>query len=278
MHVWRKRPLILCLNLLVYGLLVAMMGSCAQFSHLKSLDRASLDSKATLLFLQYEIQGHQGGAHTLYLRDSAGDLVELSVAASQDPRQGVVFEIAGGRSYQLEAIDLGQGSYLLSKLTKAFLVREKKHNYLGAMRFELRDGDMIFSFQSPMESTEAIARLEKQWGLQAKQLVNPYTGKNFALAKTPSRVELKHGRVEGSFKDYIEAINPCYIEEWKKNPVVLGQLDFMVAESNGVLRVAHLNSQHTASEDFEQCVWNKVADTRISDRSFQIKLPGILYF
>ncbi|MEC9283916.1 MAG: hypothetical protein VX642_14475 [Bdellovibrionota bacterium] len=278
-YVIKNKPIVFALNLLVYSMLVVMMGSCAHFSSLNEVNRSDYNQKEnTYIAMQYDLVNLPKGEHKLYLRDSAGDLVELVVEDDKNPRDGVLFELAGNRTYQVEAISFGKRNFLLNKLTQKFFVKRDRTSYIGAMRFELKNDEVIFSYQSPVQLQESLKKMSDSWKLSLKELLNPYTGKTLKSALAPTRVELKYGRVKASFKNYIEAINPCYVKEWKTNPLVLGKLDFMVVEANGVLRVSNVGSEHSASEAFEQCVWNSVANTKITDRDFQIKLPGILYF
>ena len=275
-----RKPWLLMLNVFIYGVLLAMMGSCAHFSKVSPLvnfDKIK-DSKMAFVVLQYDFIGLEKQEHSLFFRDSAGDLLEVDVPKNTDHEKAYVAELAGNRTYQLEAIQLGQESFLLKDLTQSFHLQKGKLNYLGAMNFELKDKDLIYSVVSPMKSLKKLKSLEAHLNIDVADLVNPYTGKNMRTAKSPTRVKLQEGRITNSFKNFVQVINPCYVEEWKTNPIILGQLDFQVTASNGVLRVKNLNSKHSASENFENCVWKRVSDTKIVDQNFRIKLPGVLYF
>lgn len=275
-----KRPWLILLNLLTYTSLLAIMGSCAHYStvdpisNLKDIDY----DRSSYVVLQYQLVNLPNKDHKLYFRDTAGDLIELDVEKSIDHQKGFIAEFAKNRGYQLEAIGFGKRNFLLKDLTQEFHLKAGTINYLGAMKFELKNGDLVYSVLPPMAAVKALKTLEQHLDLTVSKLINPYTGKNLRSAKSPSRVRLRKGKVRNSFANYIETINPCYVKEWKKNPIILGQLNFQVSESNGILRVKNAKSNHSASDQFEQCVWTKLSDAKIADKNFRIQIPGILYF
>lgn len=275
-----RKPWLVALNLLTYTMVLGMMGSCAHFSSLSPITDTKIAGKGekAVAVLQYQLVNLPNTQHTLYFRDSAGDLVEVKVPQNVNTEEGYMLNLAGNRAYRLEAIGFEHKNFLLKDLTQDFKIQKKQMNYLGAMKFELKDNELVYSVLPPMKSVKALNKLEKKLKLKTKELNNAYTGKSLQSAKSPTQVELKSGMVKNSFTNYIEIINPCYVKEWKTNPIILGKLDFGVSESNGVLRVKNLNSDHTASKEFEQCVWTKVSEAKIVDREFRIKIPGVLYF
>lgn len=275
-----KKPWLIALNLLTYSMLISMMGSCAHFSSLSPLtnkEDAQKGSKSVAV-LQYDLVNLPKSEHSLYFRDSAGDLIEVNVPEDTKTKEGYMLQMSGNRAYRLEAIGFSDKNFLLKDLTQDFKITKKKMNYLGAMKFELKNSELVYSVLPPMKSIQALELLEKSLNLKSDDLTNAYTGKQILNASSPTKVELKAGMVNNSFTNYIETINPCYVKEWKTNPIILGKLDFTVTESNGVLRVKNVNSEHSASSDFEQCVWNRVSDSKIADKEFRIKIPGVLYF
>ncbi|MFK8138358.1 MAG: hypothetical protein AB8E15_08365 [Bdellovibrionales bacterium] len=272
--------LLVGINITIYSMLLMGLGSCSHFSTVEQASKYEInldDPNVAVMSLQYSLKNVKDKNHSLYFRDSAGDLMQVEVDATTNTEAGVVIEAPVNRSFKLESVEL-DAIYELGDLSKSFFLKQGRLNHLGLMSFEVQSEELIFNMESPKKQVESMRLLSKQLGIHTSDVSNPYTRKVYPKSLNPTLLKVNYGSMKNSFSDYIRNVNECYVEEWRRNPVILGQLDFTVTADDGVLRIHNSNSKHTASKDFEECVWTSIANSEVNDQKFQVKLPGILYF
>lgn len=277
----RSKKLILTLNLLIYSVLFIVLGNSMHVEELKPLGNTSklaTMTDNTILMFQFTLNDMISEKQKFTFISSDEKYYEITTNFPQNTKNHLMLEVPANLQLKLVSVEIKDEVFDIENLSHSFYTSPNKVNYIGSMILKFKDEDLHFGLKTPKDMVYDLKQGIEHFKIDNLHINNAYTNKSLAKALEPSQLQLVYGNITDSFKDYVQSINQCYQNEWSVNPIVLGQLQFKVTEHDGILRVQNFHSEHSASKEFENCVWNSFSMLDITDKEFQVKMPGILYF